>query len=171
MEKEFVNSMEKETQAVKVAVHVRPLIANEKIQDCKECITIKAGEPQVSQFSPTSPTSIADYCFRRFRVMAIHRYLCILSYESKIFLLKKKKMKVFILHFLFNWMGRYKWVILGSHSIMFMEVRQPHHQWFSKNVFHPWWMECSMATMQLCLLMVRLASACFYPSNNLFSYK
>ena len=166
MEKEFVNSMEKETQAVKVAVHVRPLIANEKIQDCKECITIKAGEPQVSIFSTTS---IADYWFRSFRVMAIHRYLCILSYEWITF--ERKTNEGFILDFLFNWMGRYKWVISGSHSIMFMEVMQPHHRGFSKNVFYPWWMECSMATMQPSLLMVRLDSACFYPRNNFFSYK
>ena len=57
MEKDFVNLTEKETQAVKVAVHVRPLIASEKLQECKECITIKAGEPQVSKICCYSSSS------------------------------------------------------------------------------------------------------------------
>ncbi|KAK2445627.1 kinesin protein KIN-4A [Trifolium repens] len=32
---------------VKVAVHVRPLIADEKLQGCKDCVTVVAGKPQV----------------------------------------------------------------------------------------------------------------------------
>ncbi|KAL0314906.1 UNVERIFIED_CONTAM: Kinesin-like protein KIN-4A [Sesamum angustifolium] len=32
---------------VKVAVHVRPLLGDEKIQGCKDCVTIVAGKPQV----------------------------------------------------------------------------------------------------------------------------
>ncbi|KHN45180.1 Chromosome-associated kinesin KIF4 [Glycine soja] len=32
---------------VKVAVHVRPLIADEKLQGCKDCVTIVSGKPQV----------------------------------------------------------------------------------------------------------------------------
>ncbi|XP_027354701.1 kinesin-like protein KIN-4A [Abrus precatorius] len=32
---------------VKVAVHVRPLIADEKLQGCKDCVTVFAGKPQV----------------------------------------------------------------------------------------------------------------------------
>ncbi|MCO5595992.1 hypothetical protein L7F22_050044 [Adiantum nelumboides] len=35
------------TQAVKVAVHVRPLIAVERLQGCKDCVSITPGEPQV----------------------------------------------------------------------------------------------------------------------------
>eukprot|EP00250_Pteridium_aquilinum_P009656 c18833_g1_i1 orf=575-3943(-) len=35
------------TQAVKVAVHVRPLITNERLQGCKDCVTIVRGQPQV----------------------------------------------------------------------------------------------------------------------------
>ncbi|KAI5057754.1 hypothetical protein GOP47_0027769 [Adiantum capillus-veneris] len=35
------------TQAVKVAVHVRPLIAIERLQGCKDCVTITPGQPQV----------------------------------------------------------------------------------------------------------------------------
>ncbi|KAK7311085.1 hypothetical protein RJT34_08980 [Clitoria ternatea] len=32
---------------VKVAVHVRPLIAEEKLQGCKDCVTVVPGKPQV----------------------------------------------------------------------------------------------------------------------------
>ncbi len=37
------------TQAVQVAVNIRPLIAMERVQGCKDCITIVPGEPQVSR--------------------------------------------------------------------------------------------------------------------------
>jgi hypothetical protein len=39
------------TQAVQVAVNIRPLIAMERVQGCKDCITIVPGEPQVSRSS------------------------------------------------------------------------------------------------------------------------
>jgi len=32
---------------VKVAVHVRPLIGEEKVQGCKDCVTVVPGKPQV----------------------------------------------------------------------------------------------------------------------------
>jgi len=32
---------------VKVAVHVRPLINDEKVQGCKDCVTVVSGKPQV----------------------------------------------------------------------------------------------------------------------------
>lgn len=32
---------------VKVAVHIRPLIGDEKIQGCKDCATVVRGKPQV----------------------------------------------------------------------------------------------------------------------------
>ncbi|RDX60694.1 Kinesin-like protein KIN-4A, partial [Mucuna pruriens] len=32
---------------VKVAVHVRPLISEEKVQGCKDCVTVVSGKPQV----------------------------------------------------------------------------------------------------------------------------
>lgn len=32
---------------VKVAVHVRPLINDEKLQGCKDCVTVVSGKPQV----------------------------------------------------------------------------------------------------------------------------
>lgn len=32
---------------VKVAVHVRPLIGEEKVQGCKDCVTVVSGKPQV----------------------------------------------------------------------------------------------------------------------------
>jgi hypothetical protein len=37
-----------ETLAVKVALNVRPLIGLERVQGCKDCITVVPGEPQVS---------------------------------------------------------------------------------------------------------------------------
>uniref|UniRef100_A0A6N2MXN2 Kinesin-like protein n=1 Tax=Salix viminalis TaxID=40686 RepID=A0A6N2MXN2_SALVM len=38
---------------VKVAVHIRPLIADERAQGCKDCVTVVSGKPQV--FFPFSP--------------------------------------------------------------------------------------------------------------------
>eukprot|EP00252_Welwitschia_mirabilis_P016493 TRINITY_DN3636_c0_g2_i1.p1 TRINITY_DN3636_c0_g2~~TRINITY_DN3636_c0_g2_i1.p1 ORF type:complete len:1127 (+),score=289.52 TRINITY_DN3636_c0_g2_i1:329-3709(+) len=35
------------SQSVKVAVHIRPLIASERLQGCKDCITVVSGKPQV----------------------------------------------------------------------------------------------------------------------------
>lgn len=35
------------TLAVKVALNVRPLIGLERVQGCKDCITVVSGEPQV----------------------------------------------------------------------------------------------------------------------------
>lgn len=32
---------------VKVAVHVRPLIGDERLQGCKDCVTVVPGKPQV----------------------------------------------------------------------------------------------------------------------------
>ena len=32
---------------VKVAVHIRPLIADERAQGCKDCVTVVSGKPQV----------------------------------------------------------------------------------------------------------------------------
>ena len=32
---------------VKVAVHIRPLIGDEKLQSCKDCVTVVHGKPQV----------------------------------------------------------------------------------------------------------------------------
>ena len=39
---------EKDSQSVKVAVHIRPLIPEETLQGCKDCVTIPPGEPQVN---------------------------------------------------------------------------------------------------------------------------
>ncbi|KAJ4714826.1 Kinesin-like protein [Melia azedarach] len=36
-----------ENCSVKVAVHVRPLIGDERVQGCKECVTVTPGKPQV----------------------------------------------------------------------------------------------------------------------------
>lgn len=37
---------------VKVAVHIRPLIGDERLQGCKDCVAVVPGKPQV----PHSPT-------------------------------------------------------------------------------------------------------------------
>lgn len=36
-----------ENCSVKVAVHIRPLISDERLQGCKECVTVTPGKPQV----------------------------------------------------------------------------------------------------------------------------
>lgn len=38
-----------ENCSVKVAVHIRPLIGDERVQGCKECVTVTPGKPQVSR--------------------------------------------------------------------------------------------------------------------------
>lgn len=38
--------------SVKVAVHIRPLIGDERLQGCKDCVTVVPGKPQV-QFLPS----------------------------------------------------------------------------------------------------------------------
>ena len=48
-------SMDKEaTQAVQVALNVRPLITQERIQGCKDCILVVPREPQVCLFKFSS---------------------------------------------------------------------------------------------------------------------
>jgi len=36
--------------SVKVAVHIRPLIGDERIQGCQDCVTVVTGKPQVQLF-------------------------------------------------------------------------------------------------------------------------
>jgi len=38
--------------SVKVAVHVRPLIGDEKLQGCKDCVAVVPGKPQVPSVLP-----------------------------------------------------------------------------------------------------------------------
>ncbi|XP_024515877.1 kinesin-like protein KIN-4A [Selaginella moellendorffii] len=77
MESGGVSEVEKDAlQAVQVAVHIRPLIAQERIQGCKECVSVVPGEPQVQLGSHSftfdhvyggggsSPSSIFDQCVR-----------------------------------------------------------------------------------------------------------
>lgn len=43
-----IDSMEaSENCSVKVALHIRPLIGDERLQGCKECVTVTPGKPQV----------------------------------------------------------------------------------------------------------------------------
>ncbi len=44
------NNNEAATQAVQVAVNIRPLIAQERIQGCKDCLKVMPHEPQVVCF-------------------------------------------------------------------------------------------------------------------------
>lgn len=39
---------------VKVAVHIRPLIPDEKLQGCKDCVSVPPGQPQVLHLSLSS---------------------------------------------------------------------------------------------------------------------
>lgn len=51
-------SMDKEaTQAVQVALNVRPLITQERIQGCKDCILVVPREPQVCSIATSSSDS------------------------------------------------------------------------------------------------------------------
>ncbi|KAH0908496.1 hypothetical protein HID58_031817, partial [Brassica napus] len=43
----FLSSMESDDCSVKVAVHIRPLIGDERLQGCKDCVTVVSGKPQV----------------------------------------------------------------------------------------------------------------------------
>lgn len=36
-----------EDSCVKVAVHIRPLLGDERLQGCKDCVTLAPGKPQV----------------------------------------------------------------------------------------------------------------------------
>jgi kinesin family protein 4/21/27 len=47
---------------VKVAVHVRPLIGDEKLQGCKDCVAVVPGKPQVCIIS-FCPFWTANSCF------------------------------------------------------------------------------------------------------------
>ena len=53
-------------QAVKVAVHIRPLIGNELLQGCKDCVSLVPGEPQV-----------LHSVLSRFSCLYTHRCLCV----------------------------------------------------------------------------------------------
>ena len=41
---------------VKVAVHTRPLIGDERLQGCKDCVTVVPGKPQVHSVSECEKT-------------------------------------------------------------------------------------------------------------------
>ena len=60
-------SMDKEaTQAVQVALNVRPLITQERIQGCKDCILVVPGEPQVCpRFSCSKLVMYKDISLQR----------------------------------------------------------------------------------------------------------
>lgn len=49
-EEESILDESEATQAVQVALNIRPLIALEQVQGCKDCITVVPGEPQVATF-------------------------------------------------------------------------------------------------------------------------
>ena len=46
-EEDIILDESEATQAVQVALNIRPLIPLERVQGCKECITVVPGEPQV----------------------------------------------------------------------------------------------------------------------------
>lgn len=66
-------SMDKEaTQAVQVALNVRPLITQERIQGCKDCILVVPGEPQVCPRLSSSK-------FVTYKEMSLERILLVLA--------------------------------------------------------------------------------------------
>ena len=57
-------------QAVKVAVHIRPLIGAELLQGCKDCVSIVYGEPQVCSLHKKSrPLSRIKVFFLSVRII------------------------------------------------------------------------------------------------------
>lgn len=67
-------SMDKEaTQAVQVALNVRPLITQERIQGCKDCILVVPREPQVCLVT-TSSFSVDVKCTDLFHFSL---YICV----------------------------------------------------------------------------------------------
>ena len=59
-EEESILDESEATQAVQVALHIRPLIPLERVQGCRDCITVVPGEPQVGTFL------IAEFSFEAF---------------------------------------------------------------------------------------------------------
>ncbi len=45
---------------VKVAVHVRPLIGDERAQGCKDCVTVVSGKPQVHSHTRMSDFTVSQ---------------------------------------------------------------------------------------------------------------
>lgn len=58
--------MDNAPQSVKVAVNIRPLISQEKLAACQECLTVAHGEPQVIQLTAIHSygDTISFFCFR-----------------------------------------------------------------------------------------------------------
>jgi hypothetical protein len=80
-------SMDKEaTQAVQVALNVRPLITQERIQGCKDCILVVPGEPQVCpRFSCSKLVMLKDISLQRqLLVLALPKILICCSYRLKV---------------------------------------------------------------------------------------
>lgn len=50
---------------VKVAVHVRPLIGDERAQGCKDCVTVVSGKPQVHSHTRMSNFTVCELNGRR----------------------------------------------------------------------------------------------------------
>lgn len=57
---------------VKVAVHIRPLIGDEKLQGCQDCVTVLPGKPQVLP-SPNIHNVMWVFCRRQLNFAAISR--------------------------------------------------------------------------------------------------
>lgn len=54
---------------VKVAVHIRPLIGDEKLQGCKDCVTVVSGKPQVQSHSTLSYLFYLKLCDKTHRIL------------------------------------------------------------------------------------------------------
>lgn len=74
------------TQAVQVALNIRPLIALERAQGCKDCISVVPGEPQVLCLPSLLTIVVDSLCFEDVKLCiplplrAIRTYnACVLS--------------------------------------------------------------------------------------------
>lgn len=127
--------------SVKVAVHARPLIGDEQIQGCKDCITVIPKKPQVSLF-----------------MFNFHlNFQCLLTLFSLAHSLTQRSThNNFIrINLCVCFTFRCKSVPILSRSITYMEAQLLLHHLCLKNVWLRWLMACSKDIMPLFLPMVR----------------
>ena len=65
-----------ENCSVKVAVHIRPLISDERLHGCKECVTVSPGKPQVLFVSIYIYIYIFFFFLKNLKLLFLFTYLC-----------------------------------------------------------------------------------------------
>lgn len=77
------------TQAVQVALNIRPLIALEQVQGCKDCIAVVPDEPQVATFlNADFHSRLSYYCSVQLQGQCFRSYsrVCVKVSEKSPFL-------------------------------------------------------------------------------------